>query len=829
MVGPEADGPVAGGEPLVEPAAPTATAAFAGVAAAAGIGAFAAGFGLAHGEALQRGASLPVQGWLSGWPDWLPWACIGFGLVRLTLVWPAGRNLLRAAAIVLALAVAGAELLGVGTWSGLLAVAGALLGAAVGWRLTEARWLGVFAVPLFGLSAAVAAIAAGYLTAASAAFALAMVLSLGAMTPALPGAAPAAVPGGRWWLALAAWIPVLVGTWFVVVDSVPAAAPRLGAFVAILLAAGAIGRVGIACGATAVMLAADVLMPQPAPAADQVLARCGDAALVYIRKHQELQLRLGGEVVCAAGPDRDEEPLCAALVHALARDGDRVLLLGGGTGRVGLDLARARRLVVERTATFAELATLQRRAVLDGPVPPPATWPGIEVPVPTRAYRGLRELPDASRQVVVVGEWPTAATAHRASVAFQRQLRRVVGAGLVLQPIALDRVAPERLRRLFLAARAAHPWNGVFTVGEAAVLVSAVARPPVRRHFSAWSDAARWALHRAHLGGPHDVVRALRGVLPVRAPLRVDGAWVDWLAPAESAPATDAAPEAPARERSLLLRWRERRERARLSFEQVQALADTPADRGRAAELAARMLPVGAPSAWMAAALGLADASGVALREPALASRIAFAIDPTFFRSPPPVFASLPRPVQTRGDLEDLMRVEPGERLAVRCCGDTPLAAALRARFPSRCARALLGRLARGPLDTEQALALRSLADPFVLAEAARVLLPAGRWRELLPLWRLDVPAPTALATIAHAGDRDDCVTLCAALAGRSDAAACALVADFLVADDRELVRLAAVCLRQVCGESVPFDPAWPRSRRLVAASRLRALHNRKP
>jgi hypothetical protein len=126
-------------------------------------------------------------------------------------------------------------------------------------------------------------------------------------------------------------------------------------------------------------------------------------------------------------------------------------------------------------------------------------------------------------------------------------------------------------------------------------------------------------------------------------------------------------------------------------------------------------------------------------------------------------------------------------------------------------------------------MALRELADPFVLREIASVVVAPGRWRELLIFWRADLPLPQALQQVAKTGTLADRRLLASALRGRRDPSCYPVIAEFMVADDLELRRRAGVALRMVAGEFVAFDAHWPRSRRLDAATRLRDLHNRKP
>mgnify|MGYP001264527959 CR=1 FL=1 len=161
-------------------------------------------------------------------------------------------------------------------------------------------------------------------------------------------------------------------------------------------------------------------------------------------------------------------------------------------------------------------------------------------------------------------------------------------------------------------------------------------------------------------------------------------------------------------------------------------LANDAAGRAEAQAIAARFLPRGAPAPWLQAALGLAGDDGVTLREPGLASRCAYAMDPSFFVVPATVFSALPLPNRRSGDLEDIFRLDDGERLVRRCVGSGPQAVALRARFASRCARSLIADLLQRPLGDDESMALRELSDPFVLREAATVLVSRGRWHELL-------------------------------------------------------------------------------------------------
>jgi hypothetical protein len=228
------------------------------------------------------------------------------------------------------------------------------------------------------------------------------------------------------------------------------------------------------------------------------------------------------------------------------------------------------------------------------------------------------------------------------------------------------------------------------------------------------------------------------------------------------------------------------------------------------------------------AALGLPTPDGVTLRAPVLASRCAVAIDPTFFANTPAVCASLPVPRSLVSALEDFADLPPAPRLAALASGDEPLAVALRARFPSRCARALVAELAAAPLAPAPSQALRELADAFVLREAEAVLAPHDRVRELFAYWRGDLPIPAALAALARGGP-DDRRMLAKALRSRREPSCRSALADLLEAPELEVRQLAAEGLRSQLADRIPYDPDGPQSARHEAAERLRSLHNRAP
>lgn len=605
-----------------------------------------------------------------------------------------------------------------------------------------------------------------------------------------------------------------------------AATPWLG----LVLLAGAPWLVAAAAGDVAVD-----------PGQWRLLGAQGAAQARYERRSQEQQLWSGGCLVDAEGPDRAQAPLVATVLTAFAAPGDRVLLLGVGTGRLPAALAPAA-FEVDAVDFRTDAWPLLPRLAGDGPVPQPAAAPVGGWRRRTGGLaRALAELPAASRQAIVVAEPLHAGSGWQTQVATQVELRRVVGGGLVVQPFAFDRTAPAMLAHLLDAAGVAHPWNGVFAVGDCGLLVSAGAQPrwPESDAFDRWPATARWLAHATHIGSALDLQLAWLGTVgPGVALAANESGSADaatrsadrhavvavlhrGLLPPPTLPPQHAA--------SVLGRWIALQGELRNFAAAARAAADTPTAAASVQMSARRFLPIGAPTAWVQASLGLVGEDGVALRGPALASLCAQALDPTFFAAPlPPLFRGLPQPVDPTGALEDLASLPTGARLVDACSGDQALAVALRARFPSRCAVALVAELAERPLLAAAAQALREVADPFVLAEAGRVLAARGAVRELLGLWRGDLAMPRALRSL-QGGAPADRQVLVEALAGRRDPTALAVLADSLVDADLHLRRVAAVALQRTAGERIPYDPEWPQSRLLVAAEQVRNLHNRAP
>ena len=108
-------------------------------------------------------------------------------------------------------------------------------------------------------------------------------------------------------------------------------------------------------------------------------------------------------------------------------------------------------------------------------------------------------------------------------------------------------------------------------------------------------------------------------------------------------------------------------------------------------------------------------------------------------------------------------------------------------------------------------------------------LLPEGRWAELLMLWRGDLQLPAGLQEATAGLGVDGRRRVAMALRTHLDPSGRDLLADLLLDADLEVRTLAGAALQAAVKDQVPYDPKWSRSRRLDAATRLRALHNRRP
>ena len=641
----------------------------------------------------------------------------------------------------------------------------------------------------------------------------------------------------RWPLVLAFLLVVLLGGGRL--TTVPAdlqAAPGL------LAAASALGLALVRGGAMAawlaVLCAGAAYVPLQAPLADpqlRVLATAGRAQAVYDRSRQAMALYWDGERVAASGPDLPVEAVAATLLRAGTPPGARTLLLGCGVSRYADTFAAAGLTEIDAVPTRPVADELWWRLRAAGPA---AAAPRPTATLPQPANRGgwrerLAALPDGCRDALWVGDLVHAGAVWQRSVAGQRELRRLVGGGLLCQPFELGELGTEHLRRWLAAAATAHAWNAIYGFGDLHVLVSAASAPVWTRggEFAAWPGRARWLAYRAGCGDAADLAAAQLGEL---AP---------WLA-SRAAMAGAEPPAAGERGRAAALAvlaeclrtedrapptvcslagWRQRQSAALRTA--VTALLELDAERAaRAPALAARFLPMGAPRAELQAALGLPGADGTPILDPAQAALRAFAIDPTVADRLPAPFAALPRSTAAVGELEDLGYLPPAERLAVVAVGSSPRAVALRARFGPEVAQALVQQLAVGPLAPDALEALRELADPWLLGEIAAAL-GAARLGEALAFWRSDLAMPRAFLPLVEAAP----VALAAALARRSDPTSRAALAELLLAPAREVRSAAAQCLRAGPMAAVGYDPDAAEELRKDAAARVRSWHDRGP
>ncbi|MEZ5965758.1 MAG: hypothetical protein R3F56_18125 [Planctomycetota bacterium] len=276
-------------------------------------------------------------------------------------------------------------------------------------------------------------------------------------------------------------------------------------------------------------------------------------------------------------------------------------------------------------------------------------------------------------------------------------------------------------------------------------------------------------------------------------------------------------------ERSVLL-FREQGRALRALYEtQIQRSPDL----GAARAAAERLLRLDAQSALALAALALA-AEDPAVRDRRGAE--ALALDPLVWATMPPALADLRLRMDFVSPREDLGRLPTGAALAAAACGDGARPVALRGTFGPRVARALCAVAAERPLAAAENGALRPVLDPFTWAAFADAVVARGGdvAAEVLPLWRRDLAATDALATLLRAAPPAR-TTLAAELGGRGDATACDLLAHLLVDADLGVRRAAAHALSRTSGGRIPYDAEASESARADAAAALRRLHNPPP
>jgi len=278
-----------------------------------------------------------------------------------------------------------------------------------------------------------------------------------------------------------------------------------------------------------------------------------------------------------------------------------------------------------------------------------------------------------------------------------------------------------------------------------------------------------------------------------------------------------------------VLLYREETSALRAVLEQ-EVLDAVPGD---IAGLAARHLRRDLGSAILQAAAALPGRGGISgepRRRAAVAT--ACALDPTLFDRLPAGLRAVEglRPPVGPSALDRLDVLPGGAELADWVTREPAAGQLLGAVFPARVARALVARLAIGPLTAGQNELLGSVIDPFTLSRAASAVAVregdlAG---ELYPLWRSDLPMPVEVASGLRGGVAAR-LAMARELARHRGSDAQDVLAELLLDGDLEVRTVAGVTLFRLWADRIPFDPRWDLSRRRIAAEQLRSLHNRRP
>lgn len=636
-----------------------------------------------------------------------------------------------------------------------------------------------------------------------------------------------------------------------------------------LVRATAIGGFSTVAGGFAVVVFGGAL-PTPSVGGDVELGRHGCALATWSPRTQQVALSIDGAVVDRAGPGRDHAAVLAFLAAAFAERTGPVLAFGPDCGRFAEVAAEVGVRELVAAGACDDASALVGVLATDGPViGPEPSLPASVPPLPQGSRELLHDLPAGSAAAVVDASLLGPATATRATVEEHAAMRRAAGRGPVLQAFALDATPTSLVENCMRSAAAVHGHAILFVFGDGAVVLGLGDRPDWERagaHLQRLSQKARWRLHQAGIGDLDDLrdaqlVRLQRGrcaptdldVETVRCDdsdrgrssvvaaieRAADGA-IDELARARlDAWSGDAAREASAqkalqglvaaRPESVLLRREWLAVGVRSADRAIQAAEATRPESVQAARaLAVRFFHVGSPSPSLQAALALPDAKGEAIRDRRAAGRAALALDAGFAEVAPPILRSVLAGQQAHTPLADLGRLPAGERLVELASGDGPFAIALRHRFGSRCAEALVGGLAHAEPTLPAQSALRELADPFVLARALESLRRRGTELELVRAWRADLPACAAIRSVFGQSATARQAVLVAA-GGRLDPGSLELVATGLD-DEAELVRsAAATALFRSLGDRIVYDPAWPAERRRAAATELLELAQRNP
>lgn len=609
----------------------------------------------------------------------------------------------------------------------------------------------------------------------------------------------------------------------------------------------------------------------PTEPCERVLAAVAAAEVRYRERDQALLLRTNGVLVDLAGPSQRHAELLAGLVRCALPNGGRVILSGTGTRRIITALADAEGLFLRAVDPSDAPAALASVLQQDGPVLSPIALPQVEFDAWVGGRRRfLWAQRSGSAEIVLAAEPLLRGAPSRASIEEHAAMRHAAGDGLVLQPFLLAETPPELLAAALAAASNVHPWCGVWLADEIGVIVGAVDAVDLvamAEGYAHLPTAFCWRLHEAGIGCGADLVLAFVGALPrLKDPLHDDqlltsayreppscvanakvlraafGSTLaaDGIAVARLAlHSCEAGMQGPAMQRLELL-WREqpdscllRKElwQARIRKVEVDLAACDPKSVATVANMAAlamRFAHLGSPAAALQAALSLPDQHGERVRDVARAAEMALAIDPCFAESAPPVLVGIFEGVARFSPLFDLHRLPRPLVLAERCVGDNSFAVALRCRFRSACAHALVALWAAAPLPAAQLAVMRELADPFVLTQAATLLALRNARAEVLLAFPIDQEVPQGIAELVH-GTSLERSQLMEALAYHTGPRAFDLLAQGLEDEVRSVRVSAGRALNRVAAGKVPYDPDWQESARQDAAARLRRLHNRTP
>ena len=736
--------------------------------------------------------------------------------------------------------------------------------------IVPARWVGA---PLVLAACALVAAAAG-----------AVAMGYPALAPllaalALGGAGAAVLPSpgaclSKWIVAAGIGLGVRCG--LAQVADAAAALTAVGAIAAFALRS-ATGFAVVVAIVLALASGLQATWQRPVFAAEheRVLAVGGECDVRFRERDQALLLLRRGQLVDLAGPDRRHADVLAGLARAALADGARLVIVGSGTRRVlhALELApgiRTRMIDSMVLGRDVESALLQ-----DGPVPAAQRSSSPRAPEWIGGRRSyLWAQPASTAAMVLAAEPLLGAAPTRASIEEHQAMRHACGDGLVAQTFLLDATPPWQLAAALAAAQVVHAQAQVFLVGTVGVILGAgsdLDLDGLAAGFDGLPLALRWRMHAAGVGSSVDWRLASLGPLPQGAvALHDEELLASTSAEAASLAANIAAnlavlrraygtalasgsvasarldllahdpavrgaamrrlePEVLLQPDSVLLRaelWR-----SRLTKVEADLAACDPTDAKAVAALASlvvRFAHIGCPSPALQAALALPDARGERVREPHRAAELALALDPGYAQNAPPLLAPIVAEAAPFSPLLDLHRLPRGAALAARCEGDDALAVALRCRFPSACAEALIAAWAEGPLPAGCLAVLRELADPFVLSMAAEALAGRGARAEVLRAWPVDLPVPGGVAELAQ-GSAPERSQLMEALAYHQDPRAIDLLAAGLRDAERPVRAAAGAALARVAQGKIAFDPDWSQSTRQDAAAKLRALHNRAP